>query len=234
MRLILPMAGNGQRFVDAGYRCPKPLLPLDGWPLYYRALQCLPPIPTLLVTTEAIAQDHRFLTPTLGGYLVVTLTTPTRGPVETLLAHPQARAWCDTTEALIIADCDSLFDRSEWVGAVQRFQTERADGGVTLRRTTDPQCSYATVTTGGWVTQTVEKAVVSDWSTTGPYYWREGRSFVACATQALADGVVSVSPVYNYLRRQGGNILSVPFTSFEHLGTPEAYEHKRDAAHWTA
>lgn len=43
MQLIMPMAGLGQRFVDAGYDLPKPLIPVDGVPMFVRAVSELPP-----------------------------------------------------------------------------------------------------------------------------------------------------------------------------------------------
>jgi len=40
--LILPMAGNGNRFKDNGYEIPKPLLDVDGLPMVIRAVKDLP------------------------------------------------------------------------------------------------------------------------------------------------------------------------------------------------
>lgn len=40
--LILPMAGKGSRFSDVGYDLPKPLLPVDGLPMFAQAVKCLP------------------------------------------------------------------------------------------------------------------------------------------------------------------------------------------------
>lgn len=42
MQIVVPMAGLGQRFVDAGYRLPKPLVPVDGVPMFVRAVEELP------------------------------------------------------------------------------------------------------------------------------------------------------------------------------------------------
>jgi len=39
---LIPMAGAGQRFVDAGYTVPKPLIKIDGSPMFLRAASCLP------------------------------------------------------------------------------------------------------------------------------------------------------------------------------------------------
>src|SRR5438128_4730843 len=39
---LIPMAGAGQRFVDAGYLLPKPLIPVGGVPMIVRAAGALP------------------------------------------------------------------------------------------------------------------------------------------------------------------------------------------------
>lgn len=39
---LIPMAGEGQRFRDAGYMTPKPFLPIDGVPMVVRAASMLP------------------------------------------------------------------------------------------------------------------------------------------------------------------------------------------------
>ena len=40
--LVVPMAGLGQRFVDRGYRTPKPLLPVSGKPMVVQAASDMP------------------------------------------------------------------------------------------------------------------------------------------------------------------------------------------------
>ena len=41
--VILPMAGLGRRFVDAGYATPKPMIPVSGRPMVVQAIETLPP-----------------------------------------------------------------------------------------------------------------------------------------------------------------------------------------------
>ena len=36
MQLVVPMAGAGRRFSDAGYALPKPLIPVSGVPMVAR------------------------------------------------------------------------------------------------------------------------------------------------------------------------------------------------------
>jgi len=42
MQLVVPMAGAGRRFAEAGYSLPKPLIPVSGVPMVVRAVQDLP------------------------------------------------------------------------------------------------------------------------------------------------------------------------------------------------
>ena len=41
MRVIMPMAGNGQRFFDAGYNLLKPLIDIKGKPMFIRVVDNL-------------------------------------------------------------------------------------------------------------------------------------------------------------------------------------------------
>ena len=41
MKVILPMAGNGQRFFDDGYILPKPLIDINGKPMFKRVVDNL-------------------------------------------------------------------------------------------------------------------------------------------------------------------------------------------------
>ncbi|MCI0492902.1 MAG: NTP transferase domain-containing protein [Planctomycetes bacterium] len=55
MQLVVPMAGLGKRFTDAGYALPKPLIPVDGLPMVVRAVADLPPVDIALFVTHP---DH--------------------------------------------------------------------------------------------------------------------------------------------------------------------------------
>ena len=55
MKLIMPMAGNGQRFFDDGYDLPKPLIDIKGKPMFKRVID------NLKVEVEPVCivrQDH--------------------------------------------------------------------------------------------------------------------------------------------------------------------------------
>jgi NDP-sugar pyrophosphorylase family protein len=50
---VIPMAGRGQRFVDQGYRDPKPLIDVAGKPMIARALEALPVPPRRVLVAQA-------------------------------------------------------------------------------------------------------------------------------------------------------------------------------------
>lgn len=222
------MGGTGKRFSAAGYTLPKPLLPLAGKRLITLAIESTS---QLTGKHEWIIRESLAMHPLLSGLLPAgcwhVLGYNTTGPLETVLS---ARACLDHDEEVLICDCDSFMDAKELADAVEIFRSSTAQGGVTVRRTQEPECSYAEVTNEWWVTATREKDVFSQWSTTGPYWFKRGREFLKAAQQALAHDHVSISPVYNYLKQ----VKAVPVSTFHHVGTPAAYEayHQEEEKLW--
>ena len=48
MQLIIPMSGVGQRFIDKGYRLPKPLIPISGKPMIQHVVEMFPGVEEIL------------------------------------------------------------------------------------------------------------------------------------------------------------------------------------------
>lgn len=218
MILLMPIGGTGQRFRQAGYTLPKPLIPYQGKPLIHWALQSYAELPgtwIFLLRPEALMAGIEQYLPSTGQIEVI--SQETRGPVETIVS-----ANLTLDDELLIADCDSLIEPWEIKQAIRHFRLWNADGGVTVRQTTEPYCSYAKLDQQGWVQETRERDPFSPWSTTGPYWWKSGRRFLSLAEQALSQSIVSVSPVYNLLLHQGGQVKALAVSTFQHLGTPEA------------
>ena len=47
---LIPMAGEGKRFLNEGYRTPKPLIKINGIPMFVHATKALPkePVPPVI------------------------------------------------------------------------------------------------------------------------------------------------------------------------------------------
>ena len=227
MNIMFCLGGEGRRFQESGYTVPKPMIRLGGKALISWARETYVGFRNATPIYICRAQDiDRGIIEHLVGGVMVHIDRPTRGPAETILECGLSVG----NEELLIADCDSFFENpAELVWAIAEFRRRQADGGVTIRQTEDPECSYAALNEK-WVTQTAERARLSEWSTTGPYYWKDGARFLHYAKQAVAEGVFSIAPIYNRLLRDGGTVRAFPVTTFVHLGRPhdlETYAHDR-------
>lgn len=113
MQLVVPLAGRGQRFIDAGYAAPKPLISVDGTPMVVRAIQDLPRCDqaVLIVNSEHVA-EHRIdseLARWMPGSRFVVTEGLTAGQACTVrLAAPELNA----DESVLVAACDNshLYD----------------------------------------------------------------------------------------------------------------------------
>jgi len=223
MILVMPLGGTGERFKQAGYTEPKPLIMVGKHRLIELALRTYQDLEVWRVfyvrdttlkamTSWPTAHENEIIVP---------ITAPTRGPIETLLQEPEH---LDTDDSLLIADCDSWMEPEELQGALSIFKESHAAGGVTVKNSTDPNASYAAIGDGWWVTETRERDAFSPWSTTGPYWWAHGTDFLQAARWAQRQGLHTIAPCYNHLLQHGGRVKAVPVATFIHLGDPAALE----------
>lgn len=217
MITLFPINGKSQRFKDAGYTTPKQFLRLDGRRLLDLATASYPTLSegnkTLFIIRPEYEPEFGF-----GNYIII--RQDTRGPVETILKS-SVITHLKTDEDLLIADSDSFLNKQELVSALGSMRKGRGSGGVLVRRAQAPNLSYARLDRLGFVLETREKDPFSEWSTTGPYWFRHAKDFLNFASEALLDGIFSVSPVYNYLIKNGLSVQAIPVKTFHHLGTPE-------------
>ncbi|HET7537865.1 MAG TPA: hypothetical protein VFJ90_15505, partial [Candidatus Didemnitutus sp.] len=114
---LIPMAGAGQRFVDAGYRMPKPLIDVGGQPMIVHAARSLPE-PDLWIfvcRSEHVAQARidRTLQNLFQPAQIITVDRLTEGQACTcLLARDELRP----DDILNIGACDNAmtWNRDEY------------------------------------------------------------------------------------------------------------------------
>lgn len=228
MNIVIPMAGRGQRFVDAGFETPKPLIDVCGIPMYARATESLPIELATKLIFVCLAEhlEERGLREDIErryGHLpvaTVALDDVTGGQAETVLA---AENELDLDEQLIIFNADTtcrttlgdrLTGRPDFDGLLGVFE---ADGD---------HWSFARTDDGGRVIETAEKVRISKWASTGLYHFTEARAFVDAATGALTSGDRSrgefyVAPLYNRLIEAGLDIRIDVASEVRVMGTPE-------------
>lgn len=110
MANVIPMAGEGSRFSEAGYLLPKALIPVSGKPMIARVIEALPPAEKsiFIVRQEHIHQYgiDKIIQELLPTATVISVTKTTEGQACTaMLAMP----YLSPDDDMFIAACDNSF-----------------------------------------------------------------------------------------------------------------------------
>lgn len=207
VNIVIPMAGNGSRFVNAGYTDPKPFIRVFGKPMISWVVDNLGVDATY---TFIIRKDfensynaHDYLTSICPGCNIVSVDRTTEGAACTVLL---AKDYIDNNNPLIIINSDQYieFDSFKFIFDFLYSPNEsKFDGKIsTFDGKRHPKWSYAKVDTNNVVTEVREKDPFSDHATTGLYMWRRGSDFVKYANQMITKNIrvnneFYVVPVFN-------------------------------------
>ncbi len=229
MNIVMPMAGRGSRFTDAGVQVPKPLIQVRGRPMYAWAMDSLPlALATRVIfvclaehlSNRALAADIRSRYAALSP-VIVGLDHVTQGQACTVL---EAREYIDNTEPLVIFNADTYVRSS--LEARLRTLDSRIAGLLSVFHAPGDKWSFARTDGTDRVVETAEKRRISEWATTGLYHFTRGADFVREADAMIADdererGEFYVAPVYNRLIRAGADVRIDIADEVHVLGTPE-------------
>ena len=234
LHIIMPMAGEGSRFLKEGWRTPKPLIQLDGVPLFKRAIGSVAIDGLTMKYSFIVRQEHidnygidRSIREILPDANIFSVEKTTRGAVETCLIAEPAIA---DDDAVIVMDCDLEFRSerfSELMREVLNTPVEQANGGLLVSFESDlPRYSYAQTDGTDRVIRTAEKEVISSHALCGAYFFASGRVFKSAAHRLMDEANFNkpeyyVSLLYNYLLGDGDTVRLAPMEVYRSYGTPE-------------
>jgi NDP-sugar pyrophosphorylase family protein len=232
LNIVIPMAGEGSRFAQAGFADPKPLIPIDGVPMIELVVgNVAPPEPHrfIFICQTAHVKAYglvEFLAKIAPNSEVVQLTHKTEGALCSVLA---ARELIDTDAPLVIANSDQFIDGGSH-GFYESWSNDKLDGLIMTMTASDPKWSFAARRADGLVGLVAEKDPISNEATVGIYAFRRGRDFVAAGDRMIernmrVNGEFYVAPVYNELIQEGARIGTYSIGAVDDrmhgLGTPE-------------
>ena len=163
MNFVIPMAGEGRRFVEAGYTLPKPLLPAHGKTLLEWSVDSLPlELASVIVFVGLKAHDAQWhyeskLRQMYAGLPLefIWLDAPTRGQSESVLA---AARFCAPDKPLLIYNIDTAFRASALPAALLA-----GDAGILGSfESVEARFSFAATDTNGMVVRVTEKEPISN------------------------------------------------------------------------
>ncbi len=226
MNVLIPMAGAGKRFSDAGYMFPKPLIEVDNKPMIQLVLESL----NLNANYIFIIQKEHQIKYNIKSVLkilkpeckIVELDHITEGAACTTLL---AKKYINNDDPLIIANSDQyiVWNSSK---ALYEFNSKKLDGAILTFEAIHPKWSYAKCDNEGYVTDVAEKKVISKNATVGVYYWKNGSDYVKSAEQMIKKNIrvnneFYVCPVYNEFLLENKKVKIHHVEKMYGLGTPE-------------
>lgn len=211
--IVIPMAGRGSRFADAGYTTPKPLIPIHGVPMIRLVIENIRPSRphrfVFICQAEAVAEYglRERLAAWAPGSGLVELNGVTEGAACTVL---EAVDEIDLEQPLMIANSDQYVDV-----AIKDYLADmddrELDGLIMTMDADDPKWSFAALDDQGLVTRVVEKQPISRHATVGIYNYRRAGDFIEGAREMIrqdlrVNGEFYVAPVYDRMIAAGARI----------------------------
>lgn len=234
LHIIMPMAGEGSRFRNAGWTTPKPLIELKGKPLFVRAIESVKVEGAPMKYSFIVRQEHideygvdKSITCILPDADVYSVEKTTRGAVETCLIAEKGIA---DDDAIVVMDCDLEFESKEYIRLIKEAlntSAREAKGGALVSFSSNlPRYSYAELGEDGLVKRTAEKEVISNHALCGAYFFASGREFKEAAHRLLNELLMLkpeyyISLLYNYLLKDGSPVKLAPMEKYYSYGTPE-------------
>ncbi|OMO31697.1 glycosyl transferase family 2 [Vibrio sp. 10N.222.47.A9] len=213
LNIVVPMAGRGSRFAKEGYELPKPLIDVNGKHMIEVVVNNLKPNCEhrfiFVCQSEHIEKYdlNQIFSKSCENFEIVAIDGITEGAAITVL---KARKYFENNDQLMIANSDQWVDVNinEYLNDMER---RCLFGSMLTMKADDSKWSYAKVSDLGYVTEVVEKVVVSDEATVGIYNFSNGADFCKYADYMVQNNIRSggefyVAPVYTYMAQANKKI----------------------------
>ena len=223
--LLLQIAGKAQRFIDAGYTMPKPLILAKDKHVINWALESVNLSECNLIFIVRVDHIYNFsidkiLKQKFGGDItIVTVDKVTRGALETCTL---AKEHISNDLPLIIYTPDVHFGPQFDPNSISKD----SDGFLLTFTANSPDHSYSDYNEDGIVNKVVEKEVISKEANVGLYYFRTGKMFLQYAKEMIDNNILVrnefyIAPMYNLMIRDELKVTAHNTEKMHVLGTPD-------------
>ena len=241
LNIVIPMAGRGSRFVNAGYAKPKPFIDVFGRCMIEWVVHNLTPYEPYNFIFIARREHEKYIKEKMSfATNVIYVDEVTEGAACTVLL---AEDIIDNEDGLLIANSDQLVgwnngDEVRTNGFHYWKESDNVqdminyagndDACIAIFPSTHPKWSYAKLGEDGYVEEVAEKKVISNNATVGCYYFKRGRDFVTAAHSMIkkdirVNGEFYVCPIFNELV-DDHSVSVYEIHEMHGLGTPEDLE----------
>ena len=226
LNILIPMAGAGSRFREAGYIFPKPLIEINNKPMIQIVLESLNVDGNFIFIVQKEHQKKYNINSVLKilkpNCKIIELDKITEGAACTTLL---AKKYINNNNPLLIANSDQ-FIKWNSIKSMYNFTSKKIDGSILTFEAIHPKWSYAKVDKNNLVSEVAEKKVISKNATVGVYFWKKGNDYVKYAEQMIKKNIrvnneFYVCPVFNEAISDKKRIIIDPVDEMHGLGTPD-------------
>ena len=249
-QLVIPMSGSGQRFLDKGYKIPKPLIPIDGKPLVAHILDMYPDWEDVLfiVNSEHLSDESLDFRGVLNNLRpngeIFPVSPHTKGPG---WAIKQAGSALNMDSPIVVNYCDfaclwdihefekQLNEQSGWEGIIACYS------GFHPHMLRSTKFAYVDLEPSGYVSQIQEKnsytqSPMKEWASSGTYAFKSAKVLLKAIDEQIESGnslneEYYTSLTYIPILKKGKKVSLFPLQKFMQWGTPEDLE---DFLYWSS
>ena len=215
LKIIIPLAGSSDTFINSGYSYPKPLIEIKGriiidWVIENPKLIRIPHKFIFIVLEEDVVKYHidntiRLLVPNSD---IIKIKKQTKGGLCSVL---MASDKLELNDSILILNGDQIIN-IDYNKVNEYWQTQKAEAGIITFESVHPRWSYARIE-HHLVQETAEKNPISKSAIAGYYYFKNAKSFLENAFLSILndnqlDGNYYFSPVLNQYILKGSRVLS--------------------------
>lgn len=238
MQVIVPMSGFGERFRQAGYLIPKPLIVVEGKPIIQHVVELFPGVQdfTFVCNLEHLRDKSFNMAEILKGITpranVIGIEPHKLGPVHAVLQGLQE---IDLNSEVIVnyADFTCLWSFSDFV---KKTRVLDADGAIPAYKGFHPHSggstNYAYIRESNGLVQSIREKQpftdnkVEEYTSSGTYYFKNGHLMKSFMQEQVdkkisINGEFYVSSSMDLMAKAGLNVHTYEISHFMQWGTPQ-------------
>jgi len=238
MQIIIPMSGFGERFRNAGYKLPKPLIKVDGRPIISYVVDMFPGEKDFIFicNKEHLNEPSYELEKTLKRYCpsgkIVAIEPHKLGPINAIIL---AKDQIDFNKKTIVNYCDFTC-YWDWQSFKKHLETNKVSGSIPAYKGFHPHSlgstNYAYIKeSNGHVLDIQEKKPftnnrMNEFASSGTYFFETAKLMFEAFDYVINEnleinGEFYVSLAYKFLLKNNLKTLVFPLQHFMQWGTPE-------------
>lgn len=229
MNIIIPIGGIGKRFVEDGYKLPKPLIRANGKQVIFHVLDSLNIVSTdnILIPYRKEFDRYNFQSLLLRRYpkfkfIFSSFDYDTKGASETVLIALNKIRESELDNTTIVIDSDSFFNddiitKARELGENAIFYFDDTD--------VNPIYSYIKIE-NETIVDIAEKKKISNNACSGAYCFKSGKLLKNTIETVILDetnkqnGEFYISGLYKFMLKNHCLIVPIKINGFNCLGTP--------------